>query len=37
MEVFGNDMRVCGVDENMVRDWKGWRGKMRTAEPTYVE
>lgn len=29
MGVIGTDMRACGVDENMVRDKKGWRERMR--------
>lgn len=36
MKVIGDDMRVCGVGENMVKDWKGRKENMWTAEPTYV-
>lgn len=35
-EVIGEDMRVCRVNTNMVRNREGWRERIRETRPTYM-
>lgn len=37
MEVIGENVRACGVDEEMVSDRDGWRGRIRVANSIYEE
>lgn len=36
MEIIRNDTRACGVNEDIDRDMKRLKGKIRVPDPTYV-
>lgn len=37
MEVIKENMKACGKDEDMVKNRKWWRVKIRVTNPTYME
>lgn len=37
MVIIRKEVKACRVDDDMVKNWEGWREIMQIASPVYVK